>query len=120
MQKYATNTDAIAGFFDLSLLRETGLDVLTNIEGNIEPNAMLNLGLLPEEGTVIRFENKTDVPLEIGLSENGSTYSGNTTTLGSVGTVDIKIADLNSVGNMVMVKNQSNSATGSYKVQVLG
>jgi hypothetical protein len=120
MQKYATNTDAIAGFFDLSLLRDTGLEVLTNIEGNIEPNAMLNLGLLPDEGTVIRFENKTDVPLEIGLSENGSTYSGNTTTLGSAGTIEIKIADLNSVGNLILLRNQSNSVTGSYKVQVLG
>ena len=120
MQKYATNTDAIAGFFDLSLLRDTGLEVLTNIEGNIEPNAMLNLGLLPDEGTVIRFENKTDVPLEIGLSENGTTYSGNTTTLGSAGTIEIKIADLNSVGNLILLRNQSNSVTGSYKVQVLG
>ena len=120
MNKYKATPENVAGFFDLSLLRTTGLEVLTNIEGNIEPNAMLNLGLLPDEGTVIRFENKTDVPLEIGLSENGSIYSGNTTTLGSAGTIDIKIADLNSVGNLVLLRNQSNSATGSYKVQVLG
>ena len=120
MNKYKATPENVAGFFDLSLLRETGLDVLTNIEGNIEPNAMLNLGLLPEEGTVIRFENKTDVPLEIGLSENGTSFSGNTVVLSTAGTIEIKIADLNSVGNMVMVKNQNNSATGSYKVQVLG
>jgi hypothetical protein len=120
MNKYKATPENVAGFFDLSLLRTIGLEVLTNIEGNIEPNAMLNLGLLPDEGTVIRFENKTDVPLEIGLSENGTTYSGNTTTLGSAGTIEIKIADLNSVGNLILLRNQSNSATGSYKVQVLG
>jgi hypothetical protein len=120
MNKYKANPETVAQFFDLSILRETGLEVLTNIEGNIAPNAMLNLGLLPDEGTVIRFENKTDVPLEIGLSEDGTSFSGNTSTLGSVGTVEIKIADLISAGNIVMVKNQSNTATGSYKVQVLG
>jgi hypothetical protein len=120
MNKYKANPETVAQFFDLSLLRETGLEVLTNIDAIIEPNAMLDAGLLPEEGTVIRFVNKTDVPLEIGLSDNGTSFSGNTVTLSTAGTVDIKIADLNSAGNMVMVKNQSNSATGSYKVQVLG
>jgi hypothetical protein len=120
MNKYKATPENVAGFFDLSLLRTTGLEVLTNIEGNIAPNAMLDAGLLPEEGTVIRFENKTDVPLEIGLSEDGTSFSGNTSTLGSVGTVEIKIADLISAGNIVMVKNQSNTATGSYRVQVLG
>ena len=120
MNKYKATPETVAQFFDLSLLRTTGLEVLTNIEGNIAPNAMLDAGLLPLEGTVIRFENKSDVPLEIGLSEDGTSFSGNTSTLGSVGTVEIKIADLISAGNMVMVKNQSNTATGSYRVQVLG
>ena len=120
MNKYKATPVSVAQFFDLSLLRETGLEVLTNIDAIIEPNAMLDAGLLPEEGTVIRFVNKTDVPLEIGLSDNGTSFSGNTVVLSTAGSVDIKIADLNSAGNMVMVKNQSNTATGSYKVQVLG
>lgn len=96
------------------------LSVLTSIEGNISAAAFLNLGLLPGNANIIRLINSSNAVLEIGLSNDGTAFNGNTSTLSGNGTIEVSIEELNSTGSTVLLRNQSTSITGSYKVQVLG
>jgi len=95
-------------------------EVLNTYEGNIVPGNIIVLADLPAEAKVIIFEVQTETALEIGRSEDGINYDGNTVTLSRVGSERIIIADLNSLAPKLALRNQSNTLIGSYKVTLLG
>lgn len=102
------------------LLYSNTEQVLSNIEGPIAANTVLNLGLLPTSAKTFRFKNNGPSALQIGLSKDGVNFDGNTVTSGGVGTDDIDIDDLASTGTIVIVQNQSATQVGNYKLQILG
>jgi hypothetical protein len=121
MNRYKAQPAMVESFFDVSLLRKGEDDkVLSSIEGTIAAGAFANLGLLPTGAKRIKITLINGGPLEIGLSTDGTTYNGNTATIGGIGNEIIEIEDLNSIGTIILLRNQSASVLGSYKVEALG
>jgi hypothetical protein len=121
MFKYAATPLVIENYFDLTLLRENEKDkVLSSVEGTIAAGAFANLGLLPTGAKRIRITIINGGPLEIGLSTDGTAFNGNTATISGIGSETIEIEDLNSIGSIILLRNQSATVLGSYKVEILG
>jgi hypothetical protein len=94
--------------------------VLANYEGPIAAGDTSNLGLFPTGAKVIEFENKGTTALEIGGSTDGVNFDGNTVTLAAAGKESIQKESLNTAGTQLLVRNQSSTDGGSYKVVVKG
>lgn len=99
---------------------KNGVIVLATFEDILAALAIINLGLLPTGSLKLRINVLAGGPLEIGLSVDGLTFSGNTVTLAGVGVETITIEDLASLGSLILVKNQSATVQGQYKIEVLG
>lgn len=96
-----------------------GRIVLATLEGNVSVASTKSLGLLPTGAKILRFKLISGNNAEIGLTNNGVDFDGNTTTLGAAGTESIAIVDLASSGNEVLVRNQSTTVVAVYKLEIL-
>lgn len=94
--------------------------VLATFEGNIAAGTVVNFGEIPADAKTFVFENKGIATLEIGGSNDGVNIDGNSVAIGGVGKESIKKADLNTNGTQLILRNQTTSIAGSYKVQILG
>jgi hypothetical protein len=97
-----------------------GTEVLASYEDILAALAIINLGLLASGATQLRITVVEGGPLEFGLSMDGTTFNGNTTTIAGPGTETIFIVNIASSGNLILVRNQNISLQGKYKVEVLG
>lgn len=120
MRRFRFEPVQIMRFFDMSLLRETGEEVLEASEGTIAPDAVVNILTLPDGAQRVRLTVIAGGPLELGLSADGATFNGNTTTLGSAGSVTYTIEEFASTGNIVLLRNQNTTVEGQYKIEILG
>lgn len=94
-------------------------NVLETFEGIIAALAIANLGNLKTGALKLRITLINGGPVEIGLSIDGTTFNGNTTAIAGVGTETIIIEDLNSIGTIILIRNQNASVQAQYKVEVL-
>lgn len=121
INKYRATPETVGKFFDLSLLRDTNdRQILASYEGNIAASATENLGLLPTGATLLKVSVLSGGAVEFGLSLDGVNFIGNTTTIGGIGEETIVIADLNSTGTQILVRNQNALLQAGFKVEVWG
>lgn len=97
-----------------------GGTVLKVFEGTLLAMALINLGALPTGAKRLRVTVVSGGPLEFGLSVDGTTFNGNTVTLGGIGTESVLIVDLNTIGELVLLLNQNANVDCVYKVVILG
>lgn len=109
-------------FFDQSIYRrETSSgQLLATITNTIAPNATQSENALPEGSKRLVIQALAGGPIEFGLSVDGVSFSGNTTTVAAPATVEYSIEDFNSAGTILLVRNQNASAAGEYKVEIFG
>jgi hypothetical protein len=94
-------------------------NVLKIYKGTLPKSAFKNLGELPEETLKLRITLLSGGPLEVGLSVDGITFNGNTITLGGIGSETVVIVDLNSIGTLILLRNQSATLSAKFKVEAL-
>lgn len=96
------------------------LEVLASYEDILAAAAIINLGSLVTGAKRLKITVVEGGALEFGLSTDGSTFNGNTITIGGPGNETIIIENLNSIGSFIVVRNQNAAVQGKYKVEVLG
>lgn len=93
---------------------------LATFQDVIAALAIINLGVLPKGAAKLKITIINGGPLEIGLSIDGTTFNGNTITIGGIGNEMILIKDLTSIGSLILLRSQNETGITSYKVEVFG
>jgi hypothetical protein len=105
-------------FNEVKKLVTPASNIIKTYKGTIAANGIINLDALPTSAVRIKLTIIKGGPLEIGLSIDGTTFNGNTVTLAVKGSETILIADLNSTGTLILLRNQNALVEGSYKIEV--
>lgn len=117
MKKFRHDPAQIERFFMMSLLRDTGEEVLLTIDDEVAPLLTKSHTPIPEGTQRVRMTAFSGT-LEFGRSLDGTVHNGNTTTLTS-GNVIYDIEDFNSAGTFFMVRNQHATENGQYRIEFL-
>lgn len=116
-----TQPDFVSEYFNDRNIYDDGSsnNIIKTYKGTLLPLAFKNLGELPTGTLKLRITLISGGPLEVGLSVDGNTFNGNTITLGGIGNETVIIADLNSTGILILLRNQSTTLSAKFKVEAL-
>lgn len=97
----------------------SGEDIIETVQDNIAAAAISAPIAIPPNTQTVRMTVTANGPLEFGKSLNGATHNGNTTAMSAPATTTYAIADFASAGTVMLVKNQSATLAGAYKIEFI-
>ena len=99
----------------------SGLNVLATYENTVAANAPVAAGPLVANTQKLRLTLVSGENLEFGLSASANgAFDGNTVTLGAPEVLVVDIDDFATAATNIVVRNQSLTLEGSFKVECLG
>ncbi len=99
----------------------SGLNVLAAYENTIAANGLTAAGPLVANTKKLRLTLVSGENLEFGLSfAVNAAFDGNTITLGAPEALTVNITDFATTATNIVVRNQSLTLAGSFKVECLG
>jgi len=97
----------------------SGETIISTVQNSIAAGATVNVGALPSGTQKVKMAVTSNGPLEFGLSVDGNTFNGNTTSSSSSTPVVYNVSDFASAGSLMLVRNQSATLAGAYRIDFL-
>lgn len=117
---YAPLSEALYNDYVIERFVGAGESLIGFAQNTVAPSGTSNAGALPEGTQKVRMRGLQNGPLEFGLSNDGTTFVGNTTTLGAPNTITYTLEEFGVSAPLIIVKNQNTTQSGEYRIEFLG